>query len=254
MTKTQTILQTWSAPSCSPSFTSSSTASVWSSVRSTQTSVTTLFCSSWSSMCLGLVTTAWSPSSSSPPGRTSGTSLRYYSIQRYVLRSWTYRDIFPFDPLFCNSFYGMLLDIVKIVIFQVVFKKGGSTQSKSMEMTYEEIQRELGLGVEINWKVDIFNISFAMHQTEGAVRAINNIRNNSSSNNLLHSTSFISKVQNEIIRIFMEWNGKAEIKSNFAWDLKRYFHGQPHLIKARYFTVYLVVTFYLGCSLSWKYF
>ena len=27
---------------------------------------------------------------------------------------------------------------------------GGSTQSKSMEMTYEEIQRELGLGVEIN--------------------------------------------------------------------------------------------------------
>ena len=67
-----------------------------------------------------------------------------------MLRSGTYRDIFPFDPLFCNSFYGMLLDIVKFVIFQVVFKKGGSTQSKSMEMTYEEIQRELGLGVEIN--------------------------------------------------------------------------------------------------------
>ena len=27
---------------------------------------------------------------------------------------------------------------------------GGSTQSKSKEMTYEEIQRQLGLGVEIN--------------------------------------------------------------------------------------------------------
>ena len=35
-------------------------------------------------------------------------------------------------------------------LIRVVFKKGGSTQSKSMEMTYEEIQRELGLGVEIN--------------------------------------------------------------------------------------------------------
>ena len=33
---------------------------------------------------------------------------------------------------------------------KVVFKKGGSTQSKSMDMTYEEIQRELGLGVEIS--------------------------------------------------------------------------------------------------------
>ena len=33
---------------------------------------------------------------------------------------------------------------------KVVFKKGGSTQNKNMEMTYEEMQRELGLGVDVH--------------------------------------------------------------------------------------------------------
>ena len=32
----------------------------------------------------------------------------------------------------------------------LVYRKGGTTQSKSMEMTYEEIQKELGLGVDPN--------------------------------------------------------------------------------------------------------
>ena len=30
-----------------------------------------------------------------------------------------------------------------------VYKKGGTNQNKSMEMTYEQIQKELGLGVQI---------------------------------------------------------------------------------------------------------
>ena len=31
-----------------------------------------------------------------------------------------------------------------------VYKKGGTTQNKSFDMTYEELQRELGLGVDCN--------------------------------------------------------------------------------------------------------
>ena len=31
----------------------------------------------------------------------------------------------------------------------VVYRKGGTNQDKAMEMTYEEMQRELGLGVEV---------------------------------------------------------------------------------------------------------
>ena len=30
-----------------------------------------------------------------------------------------------------------------------VYKKGGTNQNKSMEMTYEQMQKELGLGVQI---------------------------------------------------------------------------------------------------------
>ena len=30
-----------------------------------------------------------------------------------------------------------------------VYKKGGTNQNKNMEMTYEQIQKELGLGVQI---------------------------------------------------------------------------------------------------------
>ena len=32
----------------------------------------------------------------------------------------------------------------------MVYRKGGTTQSKSMELTYEEIQKQLGLGVDPN--------------------------------------------------------------------------------------------------------
>ena len=35
-------------------------------------------------------------------------------------------------------------------LVKIVFRKGGSTQNKSVEMTYEEMQRELGLGVDVN--------------------------------------------------------------------------------------------------------
>ena len=30
-----------------------------------------------------------------------------------------------------------------------VYKKGGTNQNKSMEITYEQMQKELGLGVQI---------------------------------------------------------------------------------------------------------
>ena len=33
---------------------------------------------------------------------------------------------------------------------KTVYKKGGSNQNKNMEMTFEEMQRELGLGVDVN--------------------------------------------------------------------------------------------------------
>ena len=33
---------------------------------------------------------------------------------------------------------------------KVVYKKGGSNQNKNIEMTYEEMQKQLGLGVDVN--------------------------------------------------------------------------------------------------------
>jgi len=33
---------------------------------------------------------------------------------------------------------------------KVVYRKGGTTQNKSVEMTYEEMQKQLGLGVDVN--------------------------------------------------------------------------------------------------------
>ena len=50
-----------------------------------------------------------------------------------------------------------LLSPVAILIAQVdirknvaeVYRKGGTSQNTSMEMTYEELQRNLGLGVDI---------------------------------------------------------------------------------------------------------
>ena len=46
-------------------------------------------------------------------------------------------------------------NIFELVIVQCwpgmlqVYKKGGTNQNKSMEMTYEQMQKELGLGVQI---------------------------------------------------------------------------------------------------------
>ena len=35
-------------------------------------------------------------------------------------------------------------------LVKVVYRKGGTNQNKSVEMTYEEMQKQLGLGVDVN--------------------------------------------------------------------------------------------------------
>ena len=48
----------------------------------------------------------------------------------------------------CDSWYKFKLILLRLVIAQV-YKKGGTNQNKSMEITYEQMQKELGLGVQI---------------------------------------------------------------------------------------------------------
>ena len=38
---------------------------------------------------------------------------------------------------------------VNMINMMQVYKKGGTNQNKSMEITYEQMQKELGLGVQI---------------------------------------------------------------------------------------------------------
>ena len=45
-----------------------------------------------------------------------------------------------------------------------VYKKGGTTQNKSFDMTYEELQRELGLGVDCTW-IKLFQIDCSIYIT-----------------------------------------------------------------------------------------
>ena len=47
-----------------------------------------------------------------------------------------------------------------------MFRKGGTNQSKSFEMTMEEMQRELGLGVDCGWNVLVFFIKTIMTTTK----------------------------------------------------------------------------------------
>ena len=44
----------------------------------------------------------------------------------------------------------IVLKLLNRNLVATVYKKGGTTQNKSFDMTYEELQRELGLGVDCN--------------------------------------------------------------------------------------------------------
>ena len=60
---------------------------------------------------------------------------------KYVFGTF-HHFLIPLSLFFVRS---DLWDLVKIV-----YKKGGSNQNKNIEMTYEEMQKQLGLGVDIN--------------------------------------------------------------------------------------------------------
>ena len=52
------------------------------------------------------------------------------------------------DVMFvCCSIVVYLLFVLRLLV-GTVYRKGGTTQNKSMDITMEEMQRELGLGVD----------------------------------------------------------------------------------------------------------
>ena len=57
------------------------------------------------------------------------------------------RSFFKVDMVrsFNNCQAGKMMPLTMVQ----VYKKGGTNQNKSMEMTYEQMQKELGLGVQI---------------------------------------------------------------------------------------------------------
>ena len=63
-----------------------------------------------------------------------------FIMVKYVVGTFTHFLV----PL---AVLGVRSDLRELV--GVVYRKGGTNQDKAMEMTYEEMQRELGLGVEV---------------------------------------------------------------------------------------------------------
>ena len=69
------------------------------------------------------------------------SNLLYFVIVKYVLGT-SHQLLGPICILVSRQ------DIRQNAV--LVYKKGGTTQSKPVELTYEEIQKELGLGVDPN--------------------------------------------------------------------------------------------------------